>query len=68
MKKNRILAAAAAAAFAALAPLQAHADLTIGVSISLTGPTSALGIPSKAGIALWPIGKMIVPADQMPTR
>ena len=54
MKKNRILAAAAAAAFAALAPLPALADLTIGVSISLTGPTSALGIPTKNGIALWP--------------
>ena len=56
MKKNRILAAAAAAAaaFAALAPLPALADLTIGVSISLTGPTSALGIPTQKGIALWP--------------
>ena len=54
MKKNRILAAAAAAAFAALAPLPALADLTIGVSLSLTGPTSALGIPTKNGIALWP--------------
>jgi len=54
MKKNRILAAAAAAAFATLAPLPALADLTIGVSISLTGPTSALGIPTKNGIALWP--------------
>ena len=32
----------------------AHADLTIGVSASLTGPTSALGIPTKNGIALWP--------------
>jgi branched-chain amino acid transport system substrate-binding protein len=54
MKKNRILAAAVAAGFAALAPLPAFADLTIGVSISLTGPTSALGIPTKNGIALWP--------------
>jgi branched-chain amino acid transport system substrate-binding protein len=54
MKKNRILATAAAAAFAALAPLPAFADLTIGVSISLTGPTSALGIPTQKGIALWP--------------
>jgi len=53
MKKNRILAAAAAA-IAALAPLPALADLTIGVSISLTGPTSALGIPTQKGIALWP--------------
>ena len=31
----------------------AHADITIGVSISLTGPTSALGIPTKNGIELW---------------
>jgi branched-chain amino acid transport system substrate-binding protein len=54
MKKNRILATAAATAFAALAPLPALADLTIGVSISLTGPTSALGIPTQKGIALWP--------------
>ena len=45
------LALALAAAFAAGA---AQADLTIGVSITLTGPTSALGIPTKNGIALWP--------------
>src|SRR6185295_9543399 len=45
--------AVAAAAGAGFAP-SALADLTIGVSISLTGPTSALGIPTKNGIALWP--------------
>jgi branched-chain amino acid transport system substrate-binding protein len=45
------LALAVAAAFAAGA---AQADITVGVSISLTGPTSALGIPTKNGIALWP--------------
>jgi branched-chain amino acid transport system substrate-binding protein len=54
MNKTRILAAAVAAGIAALAPLPALADLTIGVSISLTGPTSALGIPTQKGIALWP--------------
>ena len=54
MTKNRILAAVATATLAALAPLPALADLTIGVSIALTGPTSALGIPTKNGIALWP--------------
>ncbi len=54
MNKIRILAAAMAAAGAALASAPALADLTIGVSISLTGPTSALGIPVKNGIALWP--------------
>ena len=32
----------------------AYADITIGVSIALTGPTSALGIPTKNGIELWP--------------
>jgi branched-chain amino acid transport system substrate-binding protein len=37
-----------------LAATLAHADITIGVSISLTGPTSALGIPTKNGIDLWP--------------
>ncbi|MDQ6680809.1 MAG: ABC transporter substrate-binding protein [Pseudomonadota bacterium] len=42
-----------AAALALLAGA-AHADITIGVSIPLTGPTSALGIPTKNGIALWP--------------
>ncbi len=54
MKKNRILATGVAAALAALASSPALADLTIGVSLSLTGPTSALGIPTKNGIALWP--------------
>ena len=54
MNKTRILAAAVAAGIAALAPLPALADLTIGVSISLTGPTSALGIPTQKVIALWP--------------
>ena len=51
MKASFRLALALAAAFAAGT---AHADITIGVSITLTGPTSALGIPTKNGIALWP--------------
>ena len=54
MKKIRLLAAAAAASLGALAATPALADITIGASISLTGPTSALGIPTKNGIALWP--------------
>ncbi|MEO9066769.1 MAG: ABC transporter substrate-binding protein [Caldimonas sp.] len=45
------VAAGLALAFGSTAAL---ADITIGVSISLTGPTSALGIPTKNGIALWP--------------
>ena len=51
MKASIRLALAVATAFAAGA---AQADITIGVSISLTGPTSALGIPCKNGIMLWP--------------
>jgi branched-chain amino acid transport system substrate-binding protein len=33
----------------------ARADVTIGVSLPLTGPTSALGIPCQNGIKLWPM-------------
>ncbi|MEO7339066.1 MAG: ABC transporter substrate-binding protein [Caldimonas sp.] len=51
MKHTRALIAAIATLFATQF---AHADLKIGVNISLTGPTSALGIPTKNGIALWP--------------
>lgn len=51
MKTFRTLAVALSATLIAT---QAIADITIGVSIPLTGPTSALGIPSKNGIALWP--------------
>jgi branched-chain amino acid transport system substrate-binding protein len=54
MKTIRLLALAAAAGVGATFAPQALADLTIGVSIALTGPTSALGIPTKNGIALWP--------------
>jgi branched-chain amino acid transport system substrate-binding protein len=32
----------------------AHAEITIGVSLPLTGPASGLGIPTKNGITLWP--------------
>jgi branched-chain amino acid transport system substrate-binding protein len=53
MKKIRLLAVAVAS-LGALAATPALADITIGASISLTGPTSALGIPTKNGIALWP--------------
>ena len=51
MRKIRTLVAALATLLSAS---QAWADLTIGVSVSLTGPTSALGIPTKNGIELWP--------------
>ena len=41
-------------AIGALAATSALADITIGVSLPLTGPTSALGIPIKNEIAMWP--------------
>jgi len=43
-----------AAALAALAVTAAQADLTIGVSLPLTGPASGLGIPVNNGFKLWP--------------
>ncbi|MDB6000211.1 MAG: transporter substrate-binding protein [Rhizobacter sp.] len=52
MKTFRILATALAASLLGIGAAQA--DVTIGVSISLTGPGSALGIPTKNGISLWP--------------
>src|ERR1700712_3783049 len=54
MTHVRKLTAALVAALGTTLATSAMADLTIGVSIPLTGPTSALGIPSKNGIALWP--------------
>lgn len=41
-------------AVAALAATSALADINIGISLPLTGPTSALGIPIKNAIAMWP--------------
>ncbi|MDO8775643.1 MAG: ABC transporter substrate-binding protein [Burkholderiaceae bacterium] len=43
-----------ATAIAALAAGVAQADINIGVSLSLTGPTSALGIPIKNAIGMYP--------------
>ncbi len=51
MKFNK---AAACGAIALLMSGTALADITIGVSLPLTGPASGLGIPSKNGLALWP--------------
>jgi len=48
-----ILKCAVAALTAALAGA-AQADITIGISLPLTGPASGLGIPMKNYIALWP--------------
>ncbi len=51
MRFTKSLLAIALAGTAASAAL---ADINIGVSLPLTGPTSALGIPIKNAIALWP--------------
>jgi branched-chain amino acid transport system substrate-binding protein len=51
--KTPLLRLAALAAALACSPA-AHADITIGVDLSLTGPLSSLGLPQKATLALWP--------------
>ena len=51
MKKLTLVGVALAAALGLNA---ARADVTVGVSLPLTGPTSALGIPAQNGIKLWP--------------
>ena len=50
MKLLKTLVAASALALATAA----HADITIGAVLSLTGPTSALGVPSQNEMKLWP--------------
>ncbi len=47
-KKVWVVTAALMAAFAA------HADITVGVTVSATGPAASLGIPEKNTIALMP--------------
>jgi branched-chain amino acid transport system substrate-binding protein len=42
-----------AAAFACAAAV-AHADVTIGISMSQTGPSASLGIPQKNSLPFWP--------------
>lgn len=51
MKTIKTLIATAVAVLAAGA---AQADITIGVSLPLTGPASGLGIPANNQIKLWP--------------
>ena len=43
-----------AAGLVASAALSAHAELKIGVILSLTGPASGLGIPVNNGFKMWP--------------
>jgi len=46
--------AAAAAVFSSLMTSVSLADITIGVTVSSTGPGAALGIPLKNSVELWP--------------
>ena len=48
------LAAAAAFAFGLGASAPARADITIGVTVPMTGPASGLGIPMSNGVKMWP--------------
>jgi branched-chain amino acid transport system substrate-binding protein len=53
-RSNGFLKLALAAALAALSGASARADITIGISLPLTGPASGLGIPVANYIKLWP--------------
>lgn len=50
---KQILSTTCAAALLAVAGV-AHADINIGVNLSLTGQLSSLGLPIKASLDLWP--------------
>lgn len=50
--RKRVIGLALAGALTA--PVAALAEITVGVSLALTGPGSALGIPVKNGFDLWP--------------
>lgn len=51
MKKSKTLSLLTLGVLCASSAL---AEITVGVSLSLTGPTAALGIPCKNALALWP--------------
>ena len=53
MKSAPTLSALSAAVVLMLAPA-AHADVTIGVTLSATGPAASLGIPQKNTVELLP--------------
>lgn len=53
-KKSFGLKTMLAAAVAATLSSAAFAQINVGVSLSLTGPGAALGIPTKGGLDLWP--------------
>jgi branched-chain amino acid transport system substrate-binding protein len=56
MRLNTLRCVAAAAALAS--SLAAHADIRIGVVLSLTGPGASLGIPEDQALRLWTAGEL----------
>ncbi|OYV00175.1 MAG: branched-chain amino acid ABC transporter substrate-binding protein [Burkholderiales bacterium PBB5] len=54
MTPTKTLVASAAALLAVLSATPALADITVGVSLPLTGPASGLGIPMGNYFKLWP--------------
>jgi branched-chain amino acid transport system substrate-binding protein len=52
--KHIIRSAAAAALLLSMPGGTANADVTIGITVSSTGPGAALGIPLKNSVELWP--------------
>ncbi len=51
---NKLRKGLMAAALLATCLGSARADLTIGVSVPMTGPASGLGIPMSNGVKMWP--------------
>ena len=49
--RTRLITASLVALAAAMAATAAHADITVGLIISQTGPVSSIGIPYARGIA-----------------
>ncbi|WP_260854087.1 ABC transporter substrate-binding protein [Paraburkholderia sp. BCC1886] len=48
------LSAACVVAMSAIGATSAQADVTVGVTLSTTGPSSSLGIPQRNSMAMWP--------------
>ncbi len=56
MKRSTLRARALALALATTAlTVAAHAEVTVGLTLSMTGPGSALGVPTKNSLELWPL-------------
>jgi branched-chain amino acid transport system substrate-binding protein len=54
MKSHRLAAALAGTALAVASLASRAQDITVGVILATTGPGSAVGIPARNALALWP--------------